>query len=126
MSVRFGGPLDNYIYIYEDGLRLKFEKLFLLLLFIGLAICLYHLAGDMQASVSEELLEQELVMRQCVEQLESCERSHAMLCSDLKDALHVQVLHYFCQRGCGWSDFQLQFFSFSLMNVNRLCAKDLM
>lgn len=46
--------------------------------------------GDMQASVSEELLEQELVMRQCVEQLESCERSHAMLCSDLKDALHVQ------------------------------------
>lgn len=46
----------------------------------------------MHTSVSDELLEQELVMRQCIEQLESCEKSHAMLCSDLKDALLEQVI----------------------------------
>lgn len=40
---------------------------------------------DMPASVSEELLEKELVMHQCVEQLKSYERSHAMICFDLKD-----------------------------------------
>ena len=46
----------------------------------------------MNTSVSDELLEQELVMRQCVERLESFERSHATFCSDLKDAFLEQVL----------------------------------
>ena len=54
----------------------------------------------MNTSVSDELLEQELVMRQCIEQLESCERSHATFCSDLKDALLEQVLPCLCYCQC--------------------------
>lgn len=50
--------------------------------------------------MNEELLEQELVMRQSVEQLESCERSHAQLCADLKDALLEQVLICLCNCPC--------------------------
>jgi hypothetical protein len=50
--------------------------------------------------VAEELLEQEMIMGQCVEQLESCERSHAALCADLKDALLEQVLACLCNRPC--------------------------
>lgn len=44
--------------------------------------------GDMHTA--DELLEQELVMRQCIEQLEACEKSHVMLCSEVKDALVEQ------------------------------------
>ncbi|KAG0613179.1 hypothetical protein M758_6G083000 [Ceratodon purpureus] len=46
--------------------------------------------GDVNTSVAEELLEQELIMRQSVERLESCEKSHALFYSDLKDALFEQ------------------------------------
>lgn len=41
---------------------------------------------------ADELLEQELVMRQCIEQLEACEKSHVRLCSEVKDALVEQVI----------------------------------
>ncbi|XP_024394956.1 uncharacterized protein [Physcomitrium patens] len=45
---------------------------------------------SIQMSIADELLEQQAVIRQCVEQLEGCEVSHEMLCSHLKDALFEQ------------------------------------
>lgn len=46
--------------------------------------------GSLQASIADELLGQQAVIRRCVEQLEGCEMSHALLCSHLKDALLEQ------------------------------------
>lgn len=47
--------------------------------------------GNVQASIAGEVLEQQAIMRQCVERLEACEMSHVVLCSHLKDALVEQV-----------------------------------
>jgi hypothetical protein len=47
--------------------------------------------GEVQESIAEELLAQQVTMAQCIEQLETCEMSHAMLVSNLRDALHEQV-----------------------------------
>ncbi|CAK9197995.1 unnamed protein product [Sphagnum jensenii] len=46
--------------------------------------------GEVQESIAEELLAQQVTMAQCIEQLETCEMSHAMLVSNLRDALHEQ------------------------------------
>jgi hypothetical protein len=55
--------------------------------------------GELQESIAEELLAQQVTMAQCIEQLETCEMSHAMLVSNLRDALHEQV----CQKlGRAW------------------------
>ncbi|CAM6073303.1 unnamed protein product [Sphagnum tenellum] len=46
--------------------------------------------GEVQESIAEELLAQQVVMAQCIEQLEACEMGHHMLVSHLRDALHEQ------------------------------------
>ncbi|KAG0586925.1 hypothetical protein KC19_2G127900 [Ceratodon purpureus] len=45
---------------------------------------------SLQASIADELLGQQAVIRRCIEQLEACEISHALLCSHLKSVLLEQ------------------------------------
>lgn len=47
--------------------------------------------GEVQESIAEELLAQQVVMAQCIEQLEACEMGHHLLVSHLRDALQEQV-----------------------------------
>jgi len=48
--------------------------------------------GGVQASIADELLEQQSIVRQCIEQFEGFEISHALLCTYLKDFLLEQVI----------------------------------
>ncbi|KAG0570165.1 hypothetical protein KC19_6G143400 [Ceratodon purpureus] len=46
--------------------------------------------GNVQVSIINELLEQQAVVKHCIEQLEGFEKVHALLCSHLKDFLLEQ------------------------------------
>lgn len=42
--------------------------------------------------IVNELLKPQAVIKQCIEQLERCEMSHVLLCSNLKDVLFEHVV----------------------------------
>lgn len=79
---------------------------------------------SIQMSIADELLEQQAVIRQCVEQLEGCEVSHEMLCSHLKDALFEQVVSFLnlnAGKGVSFSFlFLFQFFWYNSVNSDIL------